>query len=745
MTFALAGLAAVLVAMASIAPTKVFASSWSIPKTPNPTEALTTTTAGISCPTPTECISVGYYLQAGTGATVLFAERWNGKEWTLQSPPIPTGASSSFFSGVSCSAKSACTAVGAYLTSAGRLTLAERWNGTKWSLQSTPNPTEASLNALAAVSCPSSTSCTAVGYTNSGTLTPLAESWNGTEWSIRKLPTSEVAEELLGVSCSASNACIAVGQRFVGSATLSSADRWNGTEWIGEKISEPGGASSSNLASVSCPSVSACSAVGQFTNSTSETFSWAAHWNGSEWLAQAVPKPSGAKTSTLKGVSCNLPTECTAGGYYEENTTGKTVNLVERFRGTEWTAQPAPNPENAKLSQIAGVSCFTSSECTFGGTTIDSKGRQVTLVVKYAAWTLEMISNPLDGLEMQAISCFSTAGCMAAGAAYSVECACHVLYPEVYGWSGSSWSSTGPLPPQVGETHYDGYLSGVACASTSSCMGVGRYLPGGPTRAEGDLWNGKSWSNQAPPTLETRNWLNDVSCPSTSLCFAVGANNPGGIYVPMADRWNGVSWTMQTVPKPTGTKISELSSIHCISTTSCIAVGWFSTASPAVPSTLVESWNGTEWTVQESPNPSGAKSAELEGVACTSSASCTAVGTEVTSAGVEQTLAEEFNGTEWTVIQTPHPNGSTSNRLEDIACMSTNWCLAAGRATVGGVNEPLVQGWNGSEWGLQSVPSKSASLFGITCLSSVSCKAIGNTPYGGSLSRTEGIVESYLE
>ncbi|MEA2314573.1 MAG: hypothetical protein QOI03_1265, partial [Solirubrobacteraceae bacterium] len=48
----------------------------------------------------------------------------------------------SVLSGVSCTTASACTAVGYYVNSAGtRLTLAERWNGTSWATQTTPNPT----------------------------------------------------------------------------------------------------------------------------------------------------------------------------------------------------------------------------------------------------------------------------------------------------------------------------------------------------------------------------------------------------------------------------------------------------------------------------------------------------------------------------------------------------------------------------------------------------------------------------
>jgi len=41
--------------------------------------------------------------------------------------------------------------------------LAEQWDGTAWSIQTTPNPRGELTSALAAVSCTTSTACTAAG------------------------------------------------------------------------------------------------------------------------------------------------------------------------------------------------------------------------------------------------------------------------------------------------------------------------------------------------------------------------------------------------------------------------------------------------------------------------------------------------------------------------------------------------------------------------------------------------------
>jgi hypothetical protein len=65
-----------------------------------------------------------------------------------------------------------CTAVGSRTSSTANGTfgamLAELWNGSSWSIQSTPNPigysAAASTIPLSGVACASATACTAAGY-----------------------------------------------------------------------------------------------------------------------------------------------------------------------------------------------------------------------------------------------------------------------------------------------------------------------------------------------------------------------------------------------------------------------------------------------------------------------------------------------------------------------------------------------------------------------------------------------------
>jgi hypothetical protein len=98
------------------------------------------------------------------------------------SPPVGPPAAGAivkhfdFLNGVSRASAADCTAVGDYYrTGAGpQPTLIERWNGTAWRVE--PSPSIGRASTLDSVSCPSATSCTAVGS--------LILGWNGLTWTV---------------------------------------------------------------------------------------------------------------------------------------------------------------------------------------------------------------------------------------------------------------------------------------------------------------------------------------------------------------------------------------------------------------------------------------------------------------------------------------------------------------------------------------------------------------------------------
>jgi hypothetical protein len=93
---------------------------------------------------------------------------------------------------VSCASATDCSAVGTYATPKGRFTyptetLAEHWNGTKWSIVASPSP-GANVSELAGVSCWSARHCFAVGAASASNQTTLTERWDGTKWAVVASP-----------------------------------------------------------------------------------------------------------------------------------------------------------------------------------------------------------------------------------------------------------------------------------------------------------------------------------------------------------------------------------------------------------------------------------------------------------------------------------------------------------------------------------------------------------------------------
>ena len=76
-------------------------------------------------------------------------------------------------------------------------------------------------------------------------------------------------------------------------------------------------------------------------------------------------------TRFLTGVSCTSATVCTAVGNYTTTTTNK-VTLAERWNGRTWKVQPTPIPPDAyQQSYLEGISCTAATKCTAVGHYVD--------------------------------------------------------------------------------------------------------------------------------------------------------------------------------------------------------------------------------------------------------------------------------------------------------------------------------------------------------------------------------------
>jgi hypothetical protein len=371
---------------ASAAGASAASPSWKIQRTPNPAGSAGNNVEGVSCTSATACIAVGYYY-GSQGKIITLAERWNGTAWTVHAGPGVTS-----LNGVSCTSATACTAVGGILAASGSVvTRAERWNGKSWRVQATPNPSGAGYSQLNAVSCTSATACTAVGYyyNTSSIFFPLAEEWNGKSWAIRATPkpARSMDPKLNGVSCTSATACTAVGGYENSSdpsfPNQTLAERWNGRSWTIQTTTNPG-PESDYLYGASCTSARACTAVGDQQLDTGQLITLAERWNGATWTTQATPNPPTPGTNILSGVSCASATACTAVGWYAESNPEPTGPFAEAWNGATWTVQTTPSPAGTDWSPLNGVSCTSATACTAVGEYQDRSGTYLTLAERKA-------------------------------------------------------------------------------------------------------------------------------------------------------------------------------------------------------------------------------------------------------------------------------------------------------------------------------------------------------------------------
>lgn len=224
------------------------------------------------------------------------------------------------------------------------------------------------------------------------------------------------------------------------------------------------------------------------------------------------------------------------------------------------------------------------------------------------------------------------------------------------------------------------------------------------------------------------NGLSGVAAVSARDVWAVGGSGTqrSGAQT-LIEHWNGTQWQIVSSPNPSA-RYDTLYSVAALSPHDVWAVG-LDANDMGVTQTLIEHWNGTRWQVVPSPNP-GSLNNELFSVAAVSARDVWAVGfIDNAPSGdqtpVDQTLIEHWDGAHWSVVSSPNP-GTSSNHLEGVAAVSAHdvWAVGTGVTDAG---QTLVEHWNGVQWRVVASPSPSTGgdLRGVAAVSAHDVWAAG--------------------
>jgi hypothetical protein len=239
--------------------------------TPNPEGASETALKGMSCRAAlSACMAVGYSVKSGKKTAFAVGYSTSESKWVIQSIPVPEGAIASELHGVDCPTTTFCMAVGSYTVSGGaQWGMSATWNGTSWTSQTIAKPAESKGSVPLDVSCSSASSCTGVGgYRNSSNVqVSFVERWNGTSWSYQSSPNPKLSTNTVfqGVSCVASSPCVGVGDWNNGKSWQPMAQEWNGSAWGLDTTPNPEGATETIIEGVACRT--GCLSVGWYADS----------------------------------------------------------------------------------------------------------------------------------------------------------------------------------------------------------------------------------------------------------------------------------------------------------------------------------------------------------------------------------------------------------------------------------------------------------------------------------------------
>ena len=730
-------------------------SQWSIIIPPQAKGTLTNNYLNaVTCVSESDCWAVGAY-KGDANQTLI--EHWNGTSWAIVDSPNTDPTLDNILYSVTCRSTSDCWAVGGSLTSSrtGINSLIEHWDGSSWTIVSSPNATDSVFDVLTGATC-TSTQCWAVGFSTARVArvavnNTLIERWDPTSnsWSITSANASVVDTALFGVTCTSDSDCVAVGASYNGKADQTLIEHWDGVLWSTSVSPNSSLTSDNDLLSVTCASSSECWAVGYYKDANGIYQGLIENWNGTLWAIAGSPPPL-TQNNLIDGVTCTSTSNCWAVGRIQAppSATGlqSIQTLIERWDGTAWTIVNSPNSSATELNGLAGITCTSGSDCWAVGFHYHGYYFSQNLTERWdgSSWTIAPSPDrpPTEAFNtLTGVTCLSGSECWSVGH-YSGDGLTEQTVTQY--WNGVSWVI---VPSANTGVNDNDVLSAVTCVSSSDCWAVGQYSP--PVSNPYTLiehWDGTVWSILTSPnasvdsstTSNNGNYLNGVTCTSGSDCWAVGYAYPSDLVADtLIEHWDGTSWSIFASANPS-TQHNVLNNVTCASAADCWAVGFYSADNVAIQ-TLTEHWDGTTWAVVASPNVTHTN--RLSSVSCASSTDCWAVGYYLvdTNPYNDQTLVEHWDGTSWTIVTSPNATTNTPNDLNSITCVSASDCWAVGQyiKPSSRVDQTLVELWDGNSWSIVSSANTSATygnvLQAVTCTSASQCWAVGNYSDGHTL------------
>jgi len=331
--------------------------SWNVVPSPSP-EGIGEQTASIlgavAIDAPNDAWAVGSRSPASTDPRKIppshgLIEHWNGAKWTVVPGPR-SGGHTTGLTAVAAISRTAAWAIGNGTVGGHAGTVFMRWDGTRW--RYLPSPAGTDLSGLAVIS--------AHDIWVVGTKMPtksalkrrtLAEHWNGSKWTIVPTPNAFKGRtrnsSLYAAGGSSSRNVWAVGWYQSGPTGLDEStliEHWDGARWrVQPSPDGPGSKGESQLFAIDALSRTSAWAVGGHDTNRGSVLPLIERWNGVHWTTVPSKLQPGVTFAFLSGVAAVDPRNAWAVG--EALTQNHPpITLIEKWNGTSWQQVPSPNP-----------------------------------------------------------------------------------------------------------------------------------------------------------------------------------------------------------------------------------------------------------------------------------------------------------------------------------------------------------------------------------------------------------------
>jgi len=302
-----------------------------------------------------------------------------------------------------------------------------------------------------------------------------------------------------------------------------------------------------NLLAASASSDNDIWAVGQAT----------IHFDGTNWIAFPAPMINGDNTSFLGGVVDISPTLAWAAGTVGIGV-GNTNQVLELWNGMYWSVYSNPSFGPGDQPMLYAMAATSANDIWAVGDLLADEGNALLALFEHwdgNTWSVMTVGSGVPFLNGASADATNDAWAVGYNEAVIDDDATLAMH-----WNGTNWSTVST--PNVGEGN--NVLEGVLALAANDVWAVGYSTPEPPPQEAATLtliehFDGNSWSvvpspNIGPASQYQSNRLFGLTANSPTDIYAFGsyfASNGSGYQMTLLLHWNGTNWTIWPSPDPT--------------------------------------------------------------------------------------------------------------------------------------------------------------------------------------------------